>query len=377
MQNNGLSMMNGRLTQILNNGITLIGQGGNYQGGITQVRLMTNAARQEYMSQLAPIANEPGVKIAMDYFDKQATIIEDMLSKAGSKEDAVHLSENAMKLLRNQQYEDVSKNMNPEALKMITSLMSTAGAARIIDQNPEAMGQIMQTLGNVFSGAANGLGTDYTTKVGPNNAVSLGVKHLATEAIKDPTALPVLENALSTISQDVQNPNKFATPDDKFRFYEKLIHDLTDPAVKAGISKIGSGAYSQTAGMIDDYMTMTTPAMMNSIVRWEKQGSPVTMDVLPDGRVVFKSPDSKAAQDLNSRYASRINDSLMAMSNLMGLDTKSVASTHFYPEYLPAWADAPNIQPTEIRTKDDAALAFQQKKITRQEYDAILNEMNK
>lgn len=377
MRSNGLAMMNGKLGQILNQGISLIGQGGDFQGGITQVRLMLNAAKQQYAEQLAPIANEPGVKAAIDYLDKQSQIIEDLLAKAGSKEDAVRVSENAMKLLRNSQYEAVSKNMNPEALKQITSLMSTAGAARIIDQNPEAMGEIMQTLGNVFSGAANGLGTNYSAKLGNDNVVSLGVKHLATEAIKDPTVLTTLEQTLGTISQDVQNPNKFPNPEDKFKFYEKLVHDLTDPAVKAGISKIGSGAYSQTAGMIDDYMTMTTPAMMTSINKWEQQGVPITMDVLPDGRVVFKSENRQVVQDLNSRYASRINDSLSAMSNLMGLDTKSVAATHFYPNYLPAWADDPDIQPLEIRTKDEADLAFQQKKITRQEYDAILGEMGK
>lgn len=373
MQNNGVALMNGKINDVLNKGISLMGAG-DFQGGITQVRLMLNQARQEYTAKLLPIANEPQVKASLDYLDKQMQIVEDTLSKAGSKEDAVKLSENLQKLLRNQQYEDVSKNINPEALKMITSLMSTAGAARIIDQNPQAMGQIMQTLGNVFSGAANGLGTDYSLKLGQENAVSSGIKNIAVQAMKDPSVLPTLEKALSTVSQDVQNPEKFKTPADKFSFYEKLIRDLGSPEVKVGLGKLGAASMSQAAGMIDDYMTMTTPAMMTSIGKWEKQGVKVTLDVLADGRVIFKSDNMEATRDLNSRYTSRINDSLLALTNLMGTDSKSVAVNHFYPSYLPAWADDKDLTPLKIQSKADADNALKAGKISQQEYNAILKE---
>lgn len=376
MQSNGVALMNGKINDVLNKGISLMGAG-DFQGGITQVRLMLNQARQDYTSKLLPIANEPQVKAALEYMDKQMQIVEDTLSKAGSKEDAVKLSENLQKLLRNQQYEEVSKNINPEALKQITSLMSTAGAARIIDQNPEAMGKIMQTLGNVFSGATNGLGTDYSADIGGRNAVSAGIKHIATDALKNPDALPVLEKALGTISQDVQNPEKFKTPADKFGFYEKLIKDLSAPEVKVGLGKLGASSMSQAAGMIDDYMTMTTPAMQKSILKWEQQGVAVTLDVLADGRVIFKTPSAEATRDLNSRYTSRINDSLMALTNLMGTDSKSVAVNHFYPNYLSAWADDPDLQPVEIRTAKEAEAALKTGKIDQREYQGIIREMGK
>lgn len=369
MQNNGVALMNGKINEVLNKGITLMGAG-DFQGGVTQVRLMLNQARQDYTSKLLPIANEPQVKAALEYMDKQMQIVEDTLSKAGSKEDAVKLSENLQKLLRNQQYEDVSKNINPEALKMITSLMSTAGAARIIDQNPQAMGQIMQTLGNVFSGAANGLGTDYSLKLGQDNAVSLGIKNIAVEALKDNRVVSTLEKAISTISQDVQNPEKFKTPADKFNFYEKLVKDLSAPEVKTGLGKLGAASMTQAAGMIDDYMTMTTPAMQQSILKWEKQGVAVTLDVLADGRVIFKTPSIEATRDLNSRYTSRINDSLMALTNLMGTDSKSVAVNHFYPNYLPAWADDKDLQPKNMRPEIDKAL--KEGRITQEEYNRII-----
>lgn len=376
MQSNGVALMNGKINDVLNKGISLMGAG-DFQGGITQVRLMLNQARQEYSSKLLPIANEPQVKASLEYLDKQMQVVEDTLSKAGSKEDAVKLSENLQKLLRNQQYEEVSKNINPEALKQITSLMSTAGAARIIDQNPQVMGSIMQTLGNVLSGAANGLGTDYSLKLGQDNAVSLGIKNIATQAIKDNTALPVLERAINTVAQDVQNPDKFKTPADKFSFYEKLVKDLGAPEVKVGLGKLGASAMTQAAGMIDDYMTMTTPAMQQSILRWEKQGIAVTLDVLADGRVIFKTDNMEATRDLNSRYTSRINDSLMALTNLMGTDSKSVAVNHFYPNYLQAWADDPDLKPVEIRTAKDAEAALKAGRISKQEYEGILNEMSK
>lgn len=371
MDTNGVSLMNGSLSNSLNTAITLMNEGSDPQGALTQLRLMLNQERQNYTSQFSPISNEPAVKAAFEYYDKQAQLIEDLVSKAVTKEDAVRASNNALKLLQNKEYTDVSKFVNREALSAITSLFSTAGAARIIDQNPQAMGDVMRTLGNVFSGAANGLGTNYSATIGPNNAVSMGVKHLAENAVKDPTVLPVLERTLSTIAQDIRNPSKFPEQADKFRFYEKLVKDLGSAEVKAGLSKIGAEGYRNSAELIDDYMTMTTPAMNTSIKKWENQGVSVQLDVLPDGRMLFKTNNQVATRDLNSRYTSRINDSLAAMANLMGIDTKSVAVEHFYPNYLPNWLGDPDLKETKITNPSELEAARTSGKITPQEYEAI------
>ena len=349
---NGLTVMNGELERMLNQGIPLM-IAGDFQGGITQVRLLGNQLRQKYAERFGPLANDPKVKEAMGYLDKQLTIIEDVLGKAGSKEDAVAQSENLLKLLKNNQYNEVSRYVNPEALKTITSVLSTVGAARILDKKPEAMDNVMKTLGNVFSGAAGGLGTDYTATIGPDNAVTLSIKEAAKLAVTDPTQLPFLEKALSTVSSDLANPEVFGTTEDKYKFYEKLMKDLSVPEVKQGLSRIGSTAYSQVTEMIDDYMNLTTPAMHRSIRKWEGQGIAVELDALPDGRVIFKTSDRNATNDLNRRYTSRINDSLNAMANIMGKDTKSTATDVFYETYLPAWRDDPDLmnetpaEPTE------------------------------
>lgn len=372
MSTNGMQLMTGKVNDVLNKGISLIGQGSDYQGAITQIRLGLNMARQDYALKLAPIANDPRTKSALEYLDKQTQIVEDVLSKAGSKEDLVKLSNNLSTVMRNDQYSEVSKYMNPEALKQITSLMSTAGAAHILDKNPQLMGAIMKTLGNVFSGSAAALGTDYTLRVGSDNAISLGIAHIAKQAATDPSAVPVLQKALDAAAQDVRNPDVIKTQDDKYRFYEKLMKDLGTPEVKIGMGKLDASAYSNVAGMLDDYMTMTTPAMQKSYLKWLQQGTELVLDALPDGRVIWKSSNPAAARDMNSRYTTRINDSLAAMSNLMNLDTKSVAVEHFFPNYLPQWADDKDLEALNIQSKGDADKALAAGKITPAQHGAIL-----
>jgi hypothetical protein len=117
---------------------------------------------------------------------------------------------------------------------------------------------------------------------------------------------------------------------------------------------------------------MTTPAMQQSYLKWMQQGSTLTLDALPDGRVIWRSSNPDAARDMNSRYTSRINDSLAAMSNLMNLDTKSVAVEHFFPNYLPAWADDKDLQALKIQSKGDADKALAAGKITPNQHSAIL-----
>lgn len=376
MRNNGTHLVNGLINSELDKGIAIINQGGDVQGALTQIRMGLNSAYQTFLGKVGPIIDNPKVKAAITMFETQQKFVEEMIGKAATKEDAVRLSNNLKQMLQNDQYQELSKYVNPEQLSITTQILNTVGGARILEQNPELMGDMINTFGDLLSGVSGSPRVNYGASVNGKNVVASGLNELAKQTLLDPKNGKHLEKAMSAISADVQNPDKFKTTDQKFRFYEKLIRELGDPAINKAFTRIGAGTISQATGLVDDYMQLITKGMNKSILDWEQKGVAVTLDVLPDGRIIFKTPNPQATNDLNSRYTSRVNDSLATMSNLMGLDTKSVAVQQFYPQYLPAWADDPDLKPLEIRTVKEAQAALKTGKITKQEYEGILDAMS-
>jgi len=372
---NGIKLMNGKLDELLFKNASLLNQGGDVQGAVTQMRLMGEAAYQQYFQMLSPIVSDsPAAKEALDYFRKQIDITQAFMDKSVSKDDALKRSNAISQILRNQQYEEVSKLANPEVLKMTTQILNTIGAPRILEKDDKLMGQMINTFGDLLSGVSGSPRVNYDVSIQGKNIVSQGLVTMAKESLNDPQALAHFEKTFATIAKDLANPEVFKDVGQKFNFYGKLIKDLGDPSIKQGLSKVGTASISQATGMIDDYMQLTTNDMWKQVRFWEGKGVAIEMDVLPDGRVIFKTPDPAATQDLNSRYAPRINDSLGAMSNLMGLDSKSVAVNQFYPAYLPQFADDPDLTPLEIKTKAQANAALKNGRINKQEWQVMINE---
>jgi len=294
------------------------------------------------------------------------------MDKAVSMEDALARSNALTQLQKNEQYQEVSKYVNPEALDLTTQILSTVGGARLLETNKELAGQMINTFGDLLSSVSGSPRVNYTATVQGKNIVSQGLVSLAKDGLTNPKALTGFETVLNTIAKDVADPKIFQTPSAKFGFYEKLIKDLGDPTVKQALSKVGVTSISQATGMIDDYMGLTIPDMWKQIRSWESKGVSVTMDVLPDGRAIFKTDNPQATQDMNTRYSPRINDSLAAMSNLMGLDTKSTAVNQFYPNYLSQFADDPDLQPLELKSKAAVDKALASGRITKAQHTAIL-----
>lgn len=377
MNTQGINVVNGYINQSMDGFIQNINSGADVQGSLTQYRLLSNTKFQQFLSKVGPILDNPKVKEALNLYEKQNQLVESVLSKAVTKDDAVRLSNNLKQMLQNDQFQEISKYVNPEQLTITTQILNTVGGARILEQNPDLMGNMINTFGDLLSGVSGSPRVNYDASVSGKNVVATSLNELAKQTLIDPKNGKHLEKVISTISADAQNPDKFPTTDQKFKFYEKLIREMGDPAINKAFSRIGAGTISQATGLVDDYMQLTTKSMNKSILDWEQKGVAVTLDVLPDGRILFKTPDPQATNDLNSRYTSRVNDSLATMSNLMGLDTKSVAVQQFYPQYLPAWADDPDLKPLEIRTVKDADAALKAGKISKSIYNGILDEMSK
>ena len=372
MRNNGTHLVNGLINSELDKGIAIINQDGDVQGALTQIRMGLNSAYQTFLGKVGPIIDNPKVKAAITLFETQQKFVEEMIGKAATKEDAVRLSNNLKQMLQNDQYQEVSKYVNPEQLAITTQILNTVGGARILEQNPELMGNMITTFGDLLSGVSGSPRVNYDASVNGKNVVAAGLNELAKQTLLDPKNGKHLEKVMSAISADVQNPDKFQTTDQKFRFYEKLIRELGDPTINKAFSRVGAGTISQATGLVDDYMNLTVGGMRKTVADWEGKGVKVELDVLPDGRVMFKTNNPQATQDLNSRYTSRINDSLATMSNLIGLDTKSVAAQQFYPQYIPSIVGDKDLQPRySVKTKAAADLAVKEGRMSRQEYQAI------
>jgi hypothetical protein len=352
-QSNGPDIIHGSINNSMYKGITMLKEGTDWQTAASAIRMDLNMHRQDIVSQVAPFMNDPIIKEHLAYLDKQASLVEEMLTKQFTNEDGLKYLANTTQMFRDKDYMAYAQTVgSPEALKAWTGMVQAIGPGKYAADNSEAMGKMYRTIGDLANGVIGSMNTDYTLKANGTNLVADGVKNLANMAATDNKVVPQLENMFKTINADLENPDKFKTKEAKFNFYTDAVRAIADPKSMEGIKKMGGGAYSDAAKLVDSYMNFTIPDLNIKVTDYEDKGVKVQMDVLPDGRTVFQTSDPAATRDLNARYAGRINDSLKAFANLMGSDITTVAKTHFYEAYLPQLLGDKDLKPLALHASD-------------------------
>jgi hypothetical protein len=177
---------------------------------------------------------------------------------------------------------------------------------------------------------------------------------------QDPTAQSIINNTPTIVLKDTNDTSKY-TQNQKYAFQTEYIKQLASPRYVESIKGMSDGSRQDAMTSLTDYATLTKNTMFKEMNDLGKRGKNITLDVLPDGRLHLQGDVSS---DFANKYVTRINDSIGAMANLMGTDTKTAAEKYFYPQFFkeigsPTTTNqATNpVQPIHIQTKEELSMA--------------------
>lgn len=350
---NGIAALNGIINNTTDVLIGMAKSPDNKTDILTLSRQAIDGIKRQVADRAGPLMHLPGVKEQIAYFNNNADSIVSNIEKYSSKEDQVKFLENHSKIIRETSYQELSKKVNPESLKVLTQILSTAGAARLIESNPTMMGKIQDTLGNILSGVSNGLGTDYTLRDGSGrNIVSSAIDVLASNASKgDESSSNILGQTIETVWSDTKSP-KFKGAADKLGFYDSYMKALGNQNNKDGFKNLSDIARGKASENLEEYMQMTLSGFSKDIASMSSKGTDVKLSMLPDGRLNIQSSNPADTDLLLKKYGIRINEGLRVFSNLTGTNTKQ-ASEALYPQYDVLKDIMPSKETKEGGTKQD------------------------
>lgn len=358
-----------------------------YDRRIATVKLMFNSVRQGLMtdSRINRIIDKPSVQSSLKFVNDQIDSTLKTLESFSNKEDALKYLKNSTDLVRNQNYLDISKHLNPEAVDVMSKLLSTVGGARVAETNPEVMSKMISTFGNMVKGVSGGLGTNYNIRgTRGENLVTSALGQVARDSgTGNLNSTGALQKMIDVLHKDSKSIDLFPTTSDKFNFYNDYIKEIGKPENRDGFKKIDDLSRMKITENMDEYLSLTLNDMHKQVQYWEKQGAKIQWDVLPDGRLTLKTDKPEVMEDLTKRYVIRINDSVKALSNILDTSNQGAAGV-IYPKYKDFFITPGTDMNKEINdfavtitNKTKALDAFNKGKITNQEYKTIIKEMKK
>lgn len=303
-----------------------------YEKALFNINGVLDSVEQSFATnpKVMRIIDKPSVNSTHTYIKDQIGAIKENIKKFASKEDAATYLKNSTNMLRDQQYQDLAKTVNPQAVEVLSKLLSTVGVADLISSRPEVKVQLFNTAKNLISGLPTGGSIGYEG-VGSKNLAIQTFNSLAVDAGKegDTKNLEALSNTIKSINWDSKN----MPVDKKFSFYGDYIKALGSPVNKVGISKLDGNAISLATESVSDYMKLNTSDFLSIVQGYRDKGIKITVDPLPDGRISVHSDNKQVQEELTQKHIIRINDSLSAYANLTGSDTKSIAPK-FYSSFM-------------------------------------------
>ncbi len=299
-----------------------------YDKAILQTNLLLDSVAKGFNSdpRVGKIIDKPSVVATSKYIDNSIAAIKKNLTTFSSKEDAATYLKNTTNILRDQQYQDMSKIVNPQMLDMVNKLAATTTVADFISKQPELKVELYNAIKNITDGLPTNSVTLYQDKTNPINKF---VDFIAKEAgQKNPPASSILgiSNAIKSVDTDLSKLD----PSSKFNFYSGYIKTLGNPTNKEGLSKLDDDSRSRATIHVNNYANITLTNMKEILDKTVTAKDNVVFSVLPDGRLTVSSNNPTITNEMNSKFIPRINDSIFAISNLSGHGSTKDAAKEFY-----------------------------------------------
>jgi hypothetical protein len=295
---------------------------------MVQVNMVLDSVESGFSSdpRVSKIIDKPAVASTVNYLRNQVNAIKSNLKSFGIKEDAAAYFKNATNIIRDQQYQDMSKVVNPQMLDMLSKLTANVGIADFISKQPELKVELYNGITRVLEG----LPTNSVVLYGGNakSPINQIIGALSKDVMKEgSTTAPIaLSNTFRTVDADIAK----LPLAEKFNFYSNYTKTLGNASNKEGLAKLDDDARAKATLHVNDYANITLTNMKEVIDKYEGKGDKVSIGVLPDGRITITSNNPVLTQEMNTKFIPRINDSILALSNLRGHTATKEAAKDFY-----------------------------------------------
>lgn len=306
----------------------------NQQDILTSARAISAETINSITSKMASILHTPTAKAYLDNFKAQQEAYLSLIQKASSKEDAVNLSNNMLKILENDDSQALFKKVSPKQMEMTTKLLAALGPGYLTTANSDALVDATRAL----SALSKGLGSseEEYSSYRPNPATK---SILATEAITQfittaghkestPEDIKQLNNSINTVNIDTSNMD---IPD-KFMFYRKYTEMFASEKSKQGLTKLDSSSKSMATNHVSEYATILLTDFNRKINSPELKKENIQIGPIPGTGVLdVRVPTNKALEaDLRKRYFKGINDSIQAQMNINGTTDRAAFTKEFF-----------------------------------------------
>ena len=134
--------------------------------------------------------------------------------------------------------------------------------------------------------------------------------------------------SVTTLRKSLIDNPQFAKEEDKFVAMDGFVRELKNPARKGKFGDVPADVVQDTFKITDEYVTTAARVMTRKAAEF----GDVRAEVMPDGRLMFNSKNAEHAAFMNREYATRINDSIAGLSNIMNISHKEAAKMT-YPRY--------------------------------------------
>ena len=327
-RNFGTSYATGKINEATNMAINILKDPAiSTDKAMYQINSILDSVEQGFNSdsRVSRIIDKPPVAATSKYLKDQITAIKSNMKSFKTNEEGATYFKNMTNILRDQQYQDMSKVVNPQMLDMMSKLTANVGIADFISKQPDLKVELYNGITRVL----DGLPTNSVVMYGGNSKAPVNqvINALSKESKNEsPNSATALSNTFRTVDTDI---TKLPVAD-KFNFYSSYVKTLGNPSNKEGLAKLDDDARAKSTNHVNDYANITLTNMKEVLDKAVTKGDKVSIGVLPDGRLTVTSNNTALTQELNSKFIPRINDSILAISNLSGHGTIKDAAKEFY-----------------------------------------------
>lgn len=302
-----------------------------YDKQIFSINNMLDSVEQGFTAdpRVSRILDKPAVQSVVTNLRNNIAAMKNNITKFASREDAAKYSANMLQLLKDEQYQTVSKSVNPVALEVYSKLVSNAHIANMLQEKPELLTGFYVQAGRVIDGLATDGTLLYTKSKNGTTMAEVMLRDLV-QGMDLPKAnerdITATTNMLRTMTTDIASMEGA----DKIGAQDKLVKVLAEGTSKSGLTKLDDEGRNTAMREVNNYVDTLVPEMIANINDYNAKGKEVTLDVLPNGILAVTSNDPQVVQELSKRYIQRINNALKGISNLSYDGNTTTASKDFY-----------------------------------------------
>jgi hypothetical protein len=338
------------------------------------------------------IRNDPTTAALIEDHKKTLDYVLETIDGLESGADAEKALTHAYNIIEKTQELGLAKRYNIGAMNLMKKIPEAVWTKLLVTPGSENLTKLMTLSQDIFNEAVSSpMAVDslstYSSDPANPEAVIAGIGIV--DGTKDEGELATNSSKVLNFFHSGMQDGNFKTEEDKVKYLDSVFKQLADPKRKDKLKFAYAQAQANAFKMTDEYFQTVGTWREKKFNEALTDDIAVYADVLPDGRLTFRSSDPKTQAEFNSKFATRINDGIGAMSNLMGI-SRSEATTTILPRYRQIFGVETNIQtgPKEItqpytkpsgelaiHTRAQAAQALRDKRIDQAQYNAIIRSM--